>query len=833
MKMNLFTTPLYCIALLLITGTICRAADATVNPEPSVVPAVQQWQASTGILELGGKPHIQVDAHDQTALDPMARELQKELTTIGFPDSMIDDASRPGLGRIRSIILTIDQSNPIPTRLVNEAYRITIDNNVKISATTPTGIFYGTRTLLQMLQHNPSGQLPKGTITDFPIFNRRMVMIDVGRKPFPFPVLKDFLRILAWYKINELHLHLSDEAFGGNYTGFRVQCDTFPGLTSKDCFYTKQQLRELQDMAHQMGITITPEIDMPGHARVFTNYWPDLKLSGSYLDVSNPQTTERLKKLLDEMIPIFDAPDFHIGTDEYSVGGSKERREKLHEAFRVFINTMNAYIRSKGKNCRIWNGYEGMSGTTQIDPTVIVDMWFSDDPLGHIAQGHHIINSGQGRTYIVPGGHYYGVNNSGVYNNWDPSRFSGNAAQDPKPENPNLLGGKLHIWNDQGPSGYTLTEIADLALPSFQAFSEKFWGHKASAKYSDFQKRAAHTLPIPGVAIFQRDNAKDADGLVFQFDGEKTLTDANSTIPLPWANNPTPNLEYMNPPAIPSRADLEYPWTLSMKIKRTADLKTRGVIMSSDLVEICANHSKDKKVGVGILRAAGIFGKDPRSSAVSHDTDAVVSDPLPLNQWVDLTIVALPRQTQFYINGSFVGQDNNQMVCPLKHLGSNTGNSFVGSIKDLKIWNVARSARQIGRAAGLQIPENIAVGCPATASQSDSGNGFTADLMVDDDAGTRWSSGPTQSDGWVAVDLRKPHQFSAVRLNFEHAYARNVTIEASDDGTTWHNVGSGETHEGINTIPCTPTTARHVRILLKHPGNAWGYSIWELEVLGT
>ena len=232
-----------------------------------------------------------------------------------------------------------------------EGYSLTIGDRVVISGNSPAGVFFGTRTLLQMLGH--SSALPKGKAVDWPDYSHRMLMLDVGRKPFPLPVLKDYLRIMAWYKMNELHLHLSDEAFGGKYAGFRVQCDTFPGLASKDLFYTKREFRELQDQAHAYGITITPEIDMPGHSRVFTDYWPDLRLahnSPSYLDVTNPQTIVRLKKLLDEMIPLFDAPDFHIGTDEYRVGGSVEEQTRLHEAFRGFINTMNAHIRATARH---------------------------------------------------------------------------------------------------------------------------------------------------------------------------------------------------------------------------------------------------------------------------------------------------------------------------------------------------------------------------------------------------------------------------------------------------------------------------------------------------
>jgi len=244
----------------------------------------------------------------------------------------------------------------------------------------------------------------RGTTDDAPDYAHRMLMLDVGRKPFPPAAIKDYIRILSWYRMNELHLHLSDEAFGGGYAAFRVESKKFPGLAAKDLFYTQADIRELQDFAAGYGVAITPEFDMPGHARCFTNYWPETLLKGhpNYVDVTKPATIANLRALLDEMIPLFDSPDIHIGTDEYRVGN----RPDLHEAFRKFINTMNAFVRSRGKNTRIRSGFEHMKGTTPIDPSVIIDMWETDDAKSQIARGHAVINSNHGRTYIVPGAHY-------------------------------------------------------------------------------------------------------------------------------------------------------------------------------------------------------------------------------------------------------------------------------------------------------------------------------------------------------------------------------------------------------------------------------------------
>jgi hexosaminidase len=707
--------------LALSAAKLCAADTAVVAP-PQVVPAVQQWTAGAGTLSMPAKLVVRLSAGDAPLLGGAAGVLKEDLNSLGFAEAEIRQDVPPGPGEISLVIdPSIGVGHPFPA----QAYQLDVNDSVRIAASTPNGIFYGTRTLLQLLK-TTNGQLQRGTILDYPTYSQRMLMIDAARKPFPVWVLKDFLRMMAFYKMNELHLHLSDDS--GSYSAFRVQSKKFPGLAAKDLSYSWEDLRDLQDFAKVRGITITPEIDMPGHAGSLTAFWPQLRhpaglLGKDKLDVTNPKTAEIMQSLLDEMIPLFDAPDFHIGTDEFGIGGTKEQRLEIGEDFRKFINTMNTFVRSKGKTCRIWSGFESMPGTTLPDPTVVIDMWVTHDAKSLIDAGHRVISSSDGSTYIVPGAHYYGVSNAGIYNNWEPYKISGDPTKNPDKADPHLLGGKLHIWNDQGPSGYTLTEIADLALPSIQAFSEKLWGTKGSANYREFQTRPVLAIAVPGVSITQRDPATGSDGLVYRRDGETTLADANSSVDLPWAKNPLADLEYSNQQATPSRADLEYPWTLSMKIKRTAELATRGVIISSDLVEICANDTKEipsttkgpdgkeiktktTKTGFGILRAASAFGADPHASREWTATNGIMADPLPLNDWADVTIVGLPHKTQCYINGKLAGTNSNQMVCPLKHLGSVTGNSFIGVIKDLKVWNVARTDAEIAQSAGLKAPVN-------------------------------------------------------------------------------------------------------------------------------
>ena len=782
------------------------------SPEPlPVVPAVRSWTPAPGVLLLASS---RIAAEAPSA--GFAKRFESELAQAGVPaggDPMIRLKIAPD------------------ARLGAEGYRIDIGKSVDVSAPDARGLFYASRTLLQLIAKSGGKELPCGVIEDYPNARGRMLMLDVGRKPFPLPVLKDYIRLMAWYKMNELHVHFSDEAFGGSYAAFRIRSDVFPGLAAKDFSYTKKDIRELQDFARGFGVTITPEFDMPGHARCFTNYWPDTMLKGfpNYVDVTNPKTIENLKKLLDEMIPLFDGPDIHIGTDEYRVGD----RPDLHEAFRVFINTMNAHVRSKGKNCRIWSGFEHMKGSTEIDPTVVIDMWETDDAKGQIAKGHKIINSNHGRTYIVPGCHYYGISCPGIYQGWEPWMVSGDAAKNPGKDDPNLLGGKLHVWCDQGPTGYTHQEIAALTLPGIHAFAEKLWGTKGSPDYAAFTKRTAATLPISGVTVLDRMPAKKDDGVVLDLPGEQTLANAKAVIDLPFAKT--------------ERGDLEYPWTLTVDIMPAGESANRGVILSSDLAEICAGSGAGgttevvtefadgtkrrgsiNTVGVGAVRAAGArLGEDPFGTYLAHDVSKFSGRKPEPGKWSSLCVVGTAGRHTIYLNGEKVLESNNQMLCPLRWLGSKTGNSFVGKVRKLMVVNRALSPREIARASGIELPENLAEKCQASATFSYPS--FPPVNLTDGDPGTRWSSGDGR-EGVVTVDLGASKKIGAVKILWEVAFAKTYEIEVSVDAKDWRKVFAGEGRQGETLAGFEPVSARYIRVTGTKPATGYGYSIWELEV---
>lgn len=654
------------------------AADP--NPQPQIVPAIQQWQGAEGSLKLKAAT-ISITSEQAKDLKPIADLLAQELP--GENKVSTGPKGAPG-----HIVLRLKKgfSN-------KEAYSMTISDKVTITAGTPAGIFYGTRTLQQLIRQ---GDLPKGTITDAPKYPVRSVLVDVGRKFMPLPQLKDWIRMMSWMKINELHLHLNDNSWG-RYPGYRLESKKFPGLASKDGHYTFKEIRELQDFAKLHGVVVVPEIDSPGHSLAFTTYRPELAQKEmnrngfglAYLDLANPDAIRFMEEIWDEVCPLFDSELVHIGTDEYRINLIKDKKERdeMGERFRKYINHLNSYITKKhGKVVRTWSGYEHLPGKTEPDTSIIIDMWETSDAKNKVAAGYQVVNSSHFYTYIVPGAPYYGVNNSFIYNDWTPMQFSGKPEGQLSPEDPGLMGAKLHVWNDYGPSGYTWNEIARLTVPSMAAMGEKMWGSKGAKNHKEFQSYSTNlTSNIPLVKLTQRDAAPQ-EGIVWS-QAKETLLIPNTSKELKLKSD-----------------NLEWPWTASVTLTRHNDVKGDEILLSSDLAAFYVDlthtrHDKKQKKditkrGVACVRANQAYGHEP---ITANTPDVLVFDyQVPLNQKVTLTFVGEQKRTSLYADGKLVQSIGKQMVCPLTRIGDKLPRGPHATLHTFEIKSSALTSSRLG-----------------------------------------------------------------------------------------------------------------------------------------
>ena len=642
------------------------------NDKKNIVPTPQRWVLSGGDLSISNVRIIKPDEDSAGLFSGLLGEFEKELS----------DMSQISVTTNSEVYILFEYIND--TTLGDEGYRLIIEDNIKVLAQGYSGMLYATRTILQLLSQSEDKQsLPKGVITDYPEYKIRMLMLDVGRKFIPFADLKDYIRSMAWVKLNELHLHLNDNSFG-HYPGYRLESEAYPELTNKDGFYTWEQIRELQDFAHIYGITITPEIDSPGHSLAFTKVRPDLKsplIGEKYLDILNPESFRFMETIISEVIPHFDAPDFHIGTDEYRLYRikDKELRNQLGEKFRQYITYFNAYVRGKGKNCRIWSGYEHMPGTTEPDVSTIIDMWETSDAKSKSEAGYKFINSSHYYTYIVPGAPYYGVDDAFVYNKWTPEKFSNKEEQNLEKGAEGLLGSGLHIWTDFGPSGYTSSEIARLSFPSMITFSEKMWGTKGFENYKAFEPFRDEMLHIPLTSLLNR-NFEEKKQV---FKGKNLNLKEKRSAPMETGYG---------------TENLEYPWTVTMTLKRGGKSEGNEVLLSSDLSAIYSdlkhvyeNKKKKEKVtkrGIAVVRSNKDIADVPLNSFAPDIL--VFNYQLPVGKSVKVKLVGEKKKTSLYINGKLIESYNIQSVCPLVNAGSNKENVFNGTISKIEIVNYVK-----------------------------------------------------------------------------------------------------------------------------------------------
>lgn len=232
----------------------------------------------------------------------------------------------------------------------DEAYSIDISpETILITAASPVGVTRAAQTLRQLAADNP-GELPALTMTDWPAFKVRGFLHDIGRSFIPVEELKREIDLLSRFKVNVFHWHFTDN------TGWRLESEAFPQLTADSTatrypgkYYTRAQARELQDYAAERGVTVIPEIDLPGHSAPFTKAMGHSMLT--------PEGKEELKVILAEVAELFDkAPYIHIGGDELNFPDS-------------YLVEMIDYVHSLGKKVAIWNCYN--RPPKSVDPAVI------------------------------------------------------------------------------------------------------------------------------------------------------------------------------------------------------------------------------------------------------------------------------------------------------------------------------------------------------------------------------------------------------------------------------------------------------------------------------
>ena len=483
--------------------------------KPFVVPELKEWQGRQGAFIPSADMRV---VYDEDALRSVAEAFSADYGRMfGVTPEVVQ--GKPSAG---DICFTLKKDK----KLGREGYAIRVDRYVTVSAPEVVGAYWATRTLLQISEQTEDHQLPKGQLRDWPDYAMRGFMMDCGRKFIPMSYMRDLVKMMAYYKMNTLQVHLNDNGFkqffghdwGRTYAAFRLECDTYPGLTARDGYYTKREFIDFQEEAASRFVEIIPEIDAPAHTLAFSHYKPEIgsqEYGMDHLDLFNPETYKFMDGLFKEYLegdkPVFRGPRVHIGTDEYS-----NKKKDVVEKFRAFTDRYIRLVESYGKQACVWGALTHAAGETPVkSENVIMSAWYNGyaDPKEMVRQGYKLISIPDGLVYIVPAaGYYYDyLNTQYLYEKWTPAHV-GKAVFEEK--DPAILGGMFAVWNDHVGNGISVKDIHHRLFPALQTLATKTWDAQIDLPYADFDRLRQGLSEAPGVNQLGRIGR--TDGLVYE-----------------------------------------------------------------------------------------------------------------------------------------------------------------------------------------------------------------------------------------------------------------------------------------------------------------------------
>ena len=418
-----------------------------------------------------------------------------------------------------------------------ESYTLSVTSQrIEIRATSGAGLFYGMQTLLQLMQPASTGSysVPSVEIEDTPRFAYRGLMLDVSRHFSTKEFIKKQIDALAYYKINRLHLHLTDAA------GWRLEIKKYPLLTdfaawrtdptwkkwwnggrkylrydepgASGGYYTQDDIREILEYARQHYITMIPEIEMPSHSEEVLAAYPQLSCSGepyknSDFCVGNEETFTFLENVLTEVMELFPSEYIHVGGDEAGKSAWKtcpkcqkrmkdEHLANVDELQSYLIHRIEKFLNNHGRRLLGWD--EILQGG--IAPNATVMSWRGEEGgIAAVTSGHHAI--------MTPGAYcYLDSYQDAPYS--QPEAIGGYLplkkvyAYDPVPASLTAEQAKLvygvqgNLWVEYIP---TPEHVEYMIYPRMLALAEVAWSAPERKSWSDF-----HTRALSAVADLQK-----------------------------------------------------------------------------------------------------------------------------------------------------------------------------------------------------------------------------------------------------------------------------------------------------------------------------------------
>lgn len=483
------------ITMLLLTSstakTVSDLTKASIIPKPVSVTATGGFftlKAGTGI-------YIQGESAELKNIGEYLAARLRPATGFNFEVKSTTRAPKKG-----SIYLTMPASD---TKLGEEGYELTITKKgIMLAANKPAGLFRGVQTIRQLLpaaieiasKQEGVWKIATGTITDYPVYSYRGAMLDVSRHFFGVEDVKRFVDLLVAYKMNVLHLHLSDDQ------GWRIEIKSWPNLAThggstqvggeKGGYYSQVQYSDIVQYAKDRYIMVVPEIDMPGHTNAALSSYAELNCDGKATELYTGTrvgfstlctTTDITYKFIDDVVrelaAITPGPYIHIGGDE---SHSTKREDYI-----PFINRVQEIVLANGKQVLGWDDI----AISSLKPNVVAQHWSNVKNANMaVAQGAKILMSPGTKAYLDMqydkntrlGLHWAAYIEVDSAYGWDPATLVQGVGKE------NVIGIEAPLWTE---TIRTMDDIEYMVFPRLPGYAEIGWTQSSERSWDEYKVR--------------------------------------------------------------------------------------------------------------------------------------------------------------------------------------------------------------------------------------------------------------------------------------------------------------------------------------------------------
>ena len=492
----------------------------TPGPAPigNIIPMPVSITSTGGSFVLTSTADIYVEP-GSAELTAIGQYLADKLNpSTGYGIQVLTTTGAPANG---NIYLTTVGGDPT---LGDEGYQLTVTSSlVKVVAYKPAGLFRGIQTIRQMLpaaiesamlQPGP-WNMASGTVRDYPRFSWRGSMLDVARHFFSVTDVKRYIDLMAYYKLNVFHFHLSDDQ------GWRIMINSWPNLatygggtqvggTCTNCYYTQAQYSDIVAYAQSRYITLVPEIDMPGHTNAALASYAELNCNGvaparytgtnvgfSSLCISKPITYTFVDDVIRELAALTPGAYIHVGGDEASSTTTAD--------YVSFVSQVQTIVQAHGKQMIGWEEIAQING---LSASSVAQHWNTTDSFAPTAvqKGARVLMSPANKAYLDMkysrktrlGQTWAGLINTQTGYEWDPAAIVNGV-----PES-SVSGVEAPLWTE---TIVTMADIEYMAYPRLPGYAEMGWSPMSGRNWSEYKVRlGSHGPRLTAMGVnFYRD----------------------------------------------------------------------------------------------------------------------------------------------------------------------------------------------------------------------------------------------------------------------------------------------------------------------------------------